>query len=981
MGTFDVSRLPRAELLAEAFPGQTPHPAGWGKLRCTLPGCEHTNGDRNPSLRVNAETGGYECLKSGTSGRGWRDFVAAWWGPERWAQILRELGSRRAPRSKEERREELRRRWAELEPERAWTERYRLAPDLSRRYLRRGARYPGDPVSETVVGLYRSGELVGAKWRLPDGARWEVGALARSDPRAKYALTKGSDAGVLLLHAEALARPEAALLVCAGEKDALVAASHLGPGWAPVTGTYGEGKVPSELVHLARGRRVVFVYDGDHAGREGAVRAAARLLGAAASLERVDLPQDTPPGKDRPGWDLAEVWEHRGTEALEELLGKARPFDQAELEQARAKQQELFAGEGSPPPGGSPPIDADEGGGRERGPVDDWQEHGGRTWQLGWEGRGKRRRQVADERYAGVIRLVSSQVDYEEDPEEPSGWRRSETCVYHFAFADGHETERCAGPGGKAFAKLIESATDLSEALASSKPQDVAGLYTWVIRKSNVRERVRERYRAIGPHERLGWIAPGGVRVRAGKVERAPFEVAPPSLEPEFERYRLAMIGDEEARDLARWVVSDLLACDLAGGAYTLPLLGAFAAAPLWPTIPKLARWQRYVVFVQGPSGIGKTQLCRYFASLWGDFTALSGLTTWATTATAIENLLHHARDCPVFVSDWKRSQFSRNQMREAMQLIQSYADRSGKGRSERGGAEMQRRRPPRATWVIDGEDLPEGEQSTLGRLVVLVLDQHGAGLAAHANDSTLPLERVEKLPGLTARWIAWVSTRGRELSGMLDEAHRAILARLPAAAGQQSRLARSYAVQQLAVEAWLEFTRSLVGPELDAELGRLAQLALDTHVAMATAQLGAVAEESAGEQFWSTLLALLHSGQLDLAPHGGSQQGQRPFDGHGPSSTVGEYSYAEEKAWLWPRALIPALQSHLSKGGGDRIAFSQKAILQQLRTSGLVKDNPRLAVEVDGRRRKLTTWEVDLADLEPRFGADGRGAPQGGEE
>ena len=248
---FDITKLPRDQLLREAFPGQEINPDGndFARVSCTIPGCEHTHGDTppagKPSLDVNVRSGALIC-RGNTVGGTWKAFVQTFWNEERWRQLCQ--GQK--PTFSET--------WHSLSSERLITERYRITPELSRRYLRSGCRCDGDPRSETVVGLWEGGSLVGMKWRLPDGARWQKGNVAIKDPCAKYALTKGSSVKLLFLGDRMREFPRATVLVCAGEKDALVAASHLNPErWAPVSGCFGEGKVPFGLATAAEKRRVV----------------------------------------------------------------------------------------------------------------------------------------------------------------------------------------------------------------------------------------------------------------------------------------------------------------------------------------------------------------------------------------------------------------------------------------------------------------------------------------------------------------------------------------------------------------------------------------------------------------------------------------------------------------------------------------------------------------------------------------------------
>ena len=948
---FDSSRLPREQLLAEAFPGQELRPDrnGWARLSCTHPACTHENGDRpphgTPSLDVNVETGAFLCRSFNREGRGWKDLVTAWHGEGRWKQALKQAGYGKS----EDRPRNLQERWDRLKPEAAWTVSLGVSPDLSARYLRSGCRYPGDPRSESAVALRDpQGELKGIKWRLPPGGRWKVGAAAQKDPTAKYVLTKGSDPSVVFLGELVLERPEATVLVCAGEKDALVAASHLGEEWAPVSGCYGEGKVPRGLAKLVEGRRVVIAYDGDRAGHEGAFRVAQTLRACNPTAAR--FPTDTPPGAKKAGWDVANVLEHQGAEALADLLEAAAPVP-AEWEPKEAPPE--------PPREPETPV-FDQAESEVESALSSWGETEGCVVEWTRRGRANKAHMVPVCCFRGIPRLTRVRSVWAEDPEDPSGWAQTQQSTYSFALQDGTKITRTCPAGVRSFEELLDT-VELSRATEAVGRTARSKLFVWTLQQS--RPEVLEERKAIGPHKGIGWIAPPSVVVRQGRIEDLGATAVPPLPMQEFTRYRLERLPQRRFEEVARWLAGPLLSCDYVDGAYTIPLLAAFMSPPLWSYVPELESWQRYAFWVQGQSGVGKSQLCRYFACLWGDFLDPRGLANWISSATWLEMLLHAAVSVPVFVSDFKRRSFSRDEYRAAMRLIQAYADRTSRGRAAYGGRSGDTTRPPRCTWIVDGEDLPEGEASTIGRMVVLRVAPGGElDLCADANSDALDPAMVRDLPGVTARWIAWAQRNVQRLGHELEGAVRDLTEELPAGASNRARLVRNYAVQVATIRGLCLFLEEEAGVQ---GLGHLAKRALDVHVELAAEQLGDVSDESAGAMWLQQLSVLLHAGAVFLRAEDTYATAAAfvnvPKEGN--SQCVGTFD-ANGDAYVWPARAVPIVNASMTRGGGDRIEFSRKAIAQQLEAAGAKEKTVRRRVTDEGLSARPYAWQIPLSAL-----------------
>jgi putative DNA primase/helicase len=327
---------------------------GFAVVRCVL-GCNHKNGDARPSLQLR-RAGGFECKAFGVHGS-LKDLVVRVLGEAAWPELGR-LGAG-AGGGKDETPEET---WGRLQAEKAWTTRFAIPLELGGRFLRAGRRWRNDLDIETHVAIYDElGRLVAIKSRLPAGKTWQNG----NDRSAKYRLSRGSKvAGLTFVVRSPAAHPGATVLVCAGEKDALVAAAHLpADRWAPVSGVAGEGTVPASLVQLCAGRRVVLAYDPDPAGRAGAAKLWRQLEGKAAEVRVALFPDgDGPAGEGK--WDVAAVVLDGGVTALRE--GEPTPGGaklaailEAAVAELPAGWAEL-AGPGGAGPGAPPRREAGE---------------------------------------------------------------------------------------------------------------------------------------------------------------------------------------------------------------------------------------------------------------------------------------------------------------------------------------------------------------------------------------------------------------------------------------------------------------------------------------------------------------------------------------------------------------------------------------------------------------------------------------------
>lgn len=940
MSTVITDELKR-RIVEEVWPGV---PAALGTkplvLRCPLQplGCVHNNGDRSPSFSLNPGGGSWRCKRSGRTGGTWKSLVVELFGEGRWRELT---GGNRASAGR------LEDRWERLDPEERWTRDYGIRADLSARYLRRGKWTPQEDTSESVVGLWSEGKLRGIKWRKPerDGYLWRSGQVKGQD--VKYVWTSGSHPkGFLFLGDVAAAKtPDVRVLVCAGEKDALVAASHLDPAaWAPVTGVDGEATPPSKaLRELCQGRRVVIAYDPDQAGRGGAWLVATALRGAAEEVLAAVLPEGEA-GPDEPKWDVAALVRYRGAASLAQVLEQAIPVPPS-WKPEHVKEAPAIAPEAS--------GEAQEEGPRIRDVLEAWRVERGVIVEARRDKEGNERLEL---RFKGTIRIACEEVIRREDPKAVAGWAEERNLTYEVEVG-GAKFTRTAEGGKSAFLKLLDQ--DLAGADRCQYPTQRVALHQWIAQRgAGVRKEVTH---ALGHHASLGgWVSPPAIRVAEGRVESTPYLLGAPGIVQDMNRYRLLELDRQELRRVSAWLVSDLVRCDHADRAYSLPVLATLVAAPLWPYVRPLASWQRYALFVHGTSGTGKTHFLRSMLCMWGSFLDTEDLTTWASSATHLEDLLHQAVAAPVFVADYKRSNMTAEKRREALTLIQMYADRTSKGRGGTTGGAL-RRRPPRCQLVIDGEDLPEGQQATLGRLLLLKVEPH-APTDRCATTERLDPAMLGLLPGVTAAWIAWVQREHARLAHHLVHVRDTLdqdLAEAPRTTNR-SRIVRNYAVQLAALGAFARWLEDEVG--VTGACRELLDRGAEVHRELALAQLGRVGEEAAAQLFLDTLRQLLESGVAYLRPKGqGEPKKVNPWGSSsspGPGSTcVGTYD-VNDQVLLWPDMAIGLVQQQHTKGGGDRIEFTKGAIAEQLEQQGVIERGERGYVNGARSRVWVTTVE-----------------------
>ena len=169
--------------------------------------------------------------------------------------------------------------------------------------------------------------------------------------------------------------------------------------------------------------------------------------------------------------------------------------------------------------------------------------------------------------------------------------------------------------------------------------------------------------------------------------------------------------------------------------------------APLmrWSPVP-----DRPALHFIGSTGTRKTALLSLLQAFYG---CPRFLLSWQSTGNHLEIAMSQTRDMVVTVDDLKATTSDRDVGRR---VLQSYADRRGRGRATRGG-ELARARFAGGLLVSAGEDIPEGEASIAARSLFVTIKRGAADLER----LTAAQQAAPTLATVTARYIAWLLERG----------------------------------------------------------------------------------------------------------------------------------------------------------------------------------------------------------------------------
>jgi hypothetical protein len=446
-------------------------------------------------------------------------------------------------------------------------------------------------------------------------------------------------------------------------------------------------------------------------------------------------------------------------------------------------------------------------------------------------------------------------------------------------------------------------------------------------------------------HTYTGWCGQGFL-FENGYVDRTGWHPATSTNAPRahvpkrLERYALNPPADAQMKD-ALYVFDELL--DLAPTSVIVPLVGAVLLAPVQYVLDAAAP----LVHLHAPTGSHKTAFTCAVLSLFGSFMPDHPTDTWASTPNSIQRLGWHLKDTVMLLDDYKKAQVKPEKV---TQLVQNYGDGIGKGRLN-SNSELRATYPIRGVIISSGEDQPEGEASTLARILSVDLAKGHVhlGRLTRLQDSDGPYLHL-----LTIDYLQWVLEQGdmgEEPRDLHHMTRSAVLAKLKDVehATNPGRVASNVAM--LAV-AWVLFCRFLVAR------GYWTQERVDAWLLQARTDLLALAKRqldlTTGERYSNLFLegvqGLLASGKAVLV------DAERETPTVEPGQVV-IGARAHDGLYLVVETTYNEV-SKATRAAGGTVGYSKKALGQLLHQDGLLLADDKLpSYTVQKRINGVRAW------------------------
>jgi DNA polymerase I-like protein with 3'-5' exonuclease and polymerase domains len=218
-----------------------------------------------------------------------------------------------------------------------------------------------------------------------------------------------------------------------------------------------------------------------------------------------------------------------------------------------------------------------------------------------------------------------------------------------------------------------------------------------------------------------------------------------------------------EPGDLTEAVRTSLKLLDLGPSQVMFPLLALPFRAPLQSVFPA-----DFSAFLTGPTGTFKTAIAKLGAAHFGAALADSPITSFESSVSHIEMVLHCLKDVLALVDDFKPASThpKDEHQSKARHVFSAIGNQEGRGRQRSDGS-MRPARPPRALVLSTGETVPVGE-STVARLLVLPL-RKGDVKMRQLSDAQA---NVEALPHTMSGYIQYLQPKLDHLRGRLKARH-----------------------------------------------------------------------------------------------------------------------------------------------------------------------------------------------------------------
>lgn len=385
--------------------------------------------------------------------------------------------------------------------------------------------------------------------------------------------------------------------------------------------------------------------------------------------------------------------------------------------------------------------------------------------------------------------------------------------------------------------------------------------------------------------------------------------------------------------------------------AVMVPLLGCVLLGPILDSIDAPAP----MVHLYGPTGSYKTSITCAALALFGDFTPSQPTDTWTSTANSVQRLGWHLKDMPMLLDDYKAANVKPHHVTF---LLQNYGDNMARGRLD-ANSEVRSAFPIRGALLSSGEDQPEGEASTLARILSVPLGRGTVNLG-RLNDVQ---QRARLLHLLSIDYLRWLAADDQMFANR--DLHLAVrssaLSKLEGATENATNPGRIASNVAMLFVAWECFGRFLAqrGHWTEERVKAWLLSCKRDLLNLARSQLDLTTGERYSYLFLETVRSLVASGRAMVID----------LDAESPESRSNQVLIGacnSEGTYLIVEAAYDEVCKQM-KAAGRQMGCTQRALSQLLEQDGLLRNAnpPHLTVKrrINGTRPRC--WHLPPGVLE----------------
>lgn len=364
------------------------------------------------------------------------------------------------------------------------------------------------------------------------------------------------------------------------------------------------------------------------------------------------------------------------------------------------------------------------------------------------------------------------------------------------------------------------------------------------------------------------------------------------------------------------------------------------------PFIAYLRLSYKPVFWLEGDSGVGKTQFCLLLQNFWGRF---AGGANWKSSSIGMSEYGHQFKDCMLLADNFKA--MSIYQTKHCIDTIHNAYEYSVRGVANRDGT-LRRNVTPRCLYLMSGEVVPENDASFIGRLTLLTYPRFDQTKTKEAFDRCM--SRSQDYCGITPRFIHWALQLDKAEWKQGMELVRAALQKDISHVTNSSRIANNVG---LAYTGWRLFVRFMLeaGVLEESEAKQLDQEGWDYANETKEAMSVRCVDEQVGNVFLANLKELLLTGRLGI-------KGIVGLD-HERAVCIGFASKDDPNiAYVYPGMAI----EQVTKAVGGHYVVTPNSIGSQLKTAGVITESDERRHTVDKRHNghKSRVWKIHLEKL-----------------